>query len=110
MINQVIMVGRLADEFRIDETKNEKLVYNTLIIQQPHKNKNGVIETDYINFCVSNELANCCIDYCKKGDIIGIKGKLKNVDKNIMINAEKVTFLSSKNIKNEIEQEKNIKI
>ena len=40
-------------------------------------------------------------DYCKKGDILGVKGRIEVKDDKVIIVAEKVTFLSSKHNEDE---------
>ena len=41
----------------------------------------------------NNESVN---EYCKKGDIVGVKGRLENVNDVLIVKAEKITFLSSR--------------
>lgn len=96
MLNQVIMVGRLTEA---PEVKEEK-AYITLAIPRSFKNANGFYDTDFISCVLFNDIATNTAEYCRKGDIIGVKGRLQSQeteDKRItQIIAEKVTFLSSK--------------
>ena len=90
------------------EIKNlelEKSVSNiTLAVPRVYKNENGEYDTDFIDCELWNTVAINTADYCKKGDIIGVKGRIKidYYDKDgisvkvTKIVAEKVTFLSSK--------------
>ena len=63
-----------------------------------------ILETDFIDCLAFDNIAENTEQYCKKGDIIGVKGRLQSrqieedgVKKNITeIISEKVTFLSSK--------------
>ena len=43
-----------------------------------------------------NLVATNTAEYCKKGDIIGVKGRVQSNGDKIEIIAEKLTFLSSK--------------
>lgn len=96
MLNQVIMVGRLTKD---PEVKEEK-AYITLAIPRSFKNANGEYETDFIDCVLYNQIASNTSEYCKKGDIVGVKGRLQNIEEDnerkTIIIAEKVTFLSSK--------------
>lgn len=84
MLNQVITLGRLQ------EIKEGGIL--VLASQSNFKNADGEYET-YINeFQLNGAILDNTKEYCKKGDIIGVKGYLKN---NKVI-AEKITFLSSK--------------
>ena len=95
MLNQVIMVGRLTND---PEVKEEK-AYITLAIPRSFKNAEGCYDTDFINCVLFNSIASNTAEYCKKGDIVGVKGRLQSNDETdykIEVIAEKVTFLSSK--------------
>ena len=96
MLNQVIMVGRLTGD---PEVKEEK-AFITLAIPRSFKNANGEYETDFIDCVLYNQIASNTSEYCKKGDIVGVKGRLQNIEEDnerkTIIIAEKVTFLSSK--------------
>lgn len=91
MLNQVELVGRINKEI-----ENNIL---SLAIPRSSKNENGEYETDFIDIYVSGNIAKSTSEYTKKGDIVGIKGRLERMpqinQKNLMVVAEKVTFLSS---------------
>ena len=112
MLNQVILVGRLVDTPEVIDTGSGKKVSNiVLAVGRPYKNGDGVYETDFIKCELWNGIATNTSNYCKKGDIVGIKGRLETnsfTDKEnnkkfvTKIVAEKVTFLSAnKNIEKE---------
>ena len=106
MLNQVVLVGRLTDDLTITQTENNKKVaYLTLAVQRSFKNQEGIYEADFIRCVLWNAVAASTSEYCKKGDIIGVKGRLQvtsyedeegNKKYNTEVVAEKVTFLSSK--------------
>ena len=65
----------------------------------------GTYDTDFIKCVLWNVIAENTCEYCKKGDIVGVKGRLQTSsyeDKDGVkkytsdVIAEKVTFLSSK--------------
>lgn len=100
MMNQVILVGRLTSDLVINEVNGKKRASVTLAVPRNYKNSNGEYDTDFINCVLWGALATNTMEYCKKGDIVGLRGKIetqKVEDKFVTeVIAEKVTFLSSK--------------
>ena len=103
-MNLVTVVGRLAATPMIEETEGKKKTIITLAIPRTYKNINGEYEIDFIDCVLWNSVAENTSEYCKKGDVIGIKGRIQtryieNEEgmkiKIMEIVAEKVTFLSS---------------
>lgn len=99
MLNQVIIVGRISELIRISDD------YINMIISVPQsfKNKDGEYGVDLIDCKLIGNITNTTNDYCKIGNVVGIKGRLKiNNDKNnnriIEVIAEKVSFLGSKKV------------
>lgn len=100
MLNQLVLIGRLIDKPEVKELENDRKVsYITLAVPRPYKNTEGIYETDFIDIQLWNGIAENTAEFCHKGDLVGIKGKIetKVVDdkKYTNIIAEKVTFLSS---------------
>ena len=97
MLNQVVLVGRIAKEVEVLETDNgRKVSYITLACQRSYKNEEGVYETDSVPCTLWNGIAENVAEYCRKGDIVGVKGRIQSENNGIAVIAEKVTFLSSK--------------
>lgn len=105
MLNQVVLVGRLTRKVTINKSDSgRKVATISHAIPRSFKNIEGTYDTDFIN-CVAfdNIAANTC-EYCNKGDIIGVKGRLQsrvvedgdNKEYLMDVICEKVTFLSSK--------------
>lgn len=75
MLNQVVLVGRLVKNPELVETeKNKKLSRVTIAIPRSFKNMDGEYETDFINCIMWDSVAKSTVEYCKKGDIVGING------------------------------------
>ncbi len=112
MFNTMALVGRLCADPTLKELEDNKKVCNiTLAVPRPFKNANGEYETDFFPISIWNGIAENTAEYCKKGDILGIKGRLQGKDNKISIIAERISFLSSsKSIKDDIDQEKNVKM
>lgn len=111
MLNQVVMVGRLASDPTLKELEDGKKVSNiTLAVPRTYKNAEGEYDTDFVDCSLWNLIASNAAEFCQKGDLVGIKGRIQTdnyeVDgetrKRMSVVAEKVTFLSSK--KQEVEQ------
>lgn len=105
MLNQIVIVGRLVQDLEIKELENGNKVTNiTLAVKRSYKNSDGIYDTDFIPCIIWNGIAENVAEFCRKGDLVGIKGRLqtdtyekdgKNITK-LNVIAEKVTFLSSK--------------
>lgn len=105
MLNQVILVGRLVKnpELQLTET-GRKMSLITLAVPRSYKNINGEYDTDFLDCTLWTNIAENTAEYCKTGDVIGIKGRVQSrlvekedgtkIKKTDII-AEKVTFLSS---------------
>lgn len=114
MLNQTVIVGRLVDSPEVRETESGKKVTNiTLAVQRSYKNENGEYDTDFVDCTLWQGVAENTAEYCRKGDILGVKGRLEtSIDqiddkkiKKMNLVAEKVTFLSSKSKENDQENE-----
>lgn len=112
MLNQVVLVGRLTRNPEVKELDDGKRLSGmTLAIPRSYKNAEGEYETDFIEVKLWNQIAENTAEYCKKGDIVGVKGRLqsrvveKEDEKEYLteIIAEKVTFLSSRSEKEQEE-------
>ena len=105
-MNNVVLVGRLVEDPEILVTeKGKKMSAITIAVHRNYKNADGVYETDFIRCVMWNVIAENVCEYCKSGDVVGVKGRIesrsyedeKNEKKYITeVVAEKITFLSSK--------------
>lgn len=111
MLNQIVLVGRIANDLELRETESGKSVCDiTLAVPRSYKNDKGEYETDFIKCKLWQGMAQNTSNYCKKGDLVGIKGRLQTYNngennKYVMeVVAEKLTFLSnrSKDINEEV--------
>lgn len=97
-MNQVLLVGRLKDNPRVEQIDDDRrLTTITLLIQRNFKDMNGDYPVDEIDCQLWNHFGTTTAEYCKKGDTVGVRGRLEKVnDKDIVVIGEKVTFLSSR--------------
>ena len=106
MLNQAVIVGRIIKEPELKKTENGTKVANiTLAVPRCFKNSEGQYDTDYISCVLWKGVAESTVEYCKKGDLVGVKGRIQTRDveledethkKYVEVVAEKVTFLSNK--------------
>lgn len=106
MLNQIILVGRLVKTPEVIETESgKKMSYITLAIPRTFKNADGEYDTDFIDCVLWEVVAESTSEYCKQGDIVGVKGRVQSrmIEeedgdnyKKMEVIAEKITFLSSK--------------
>lgn len=106
MLNQVVLVGRIVREPELKKTeKNKQFTQLTIAIPRSFKNINGEYDTDFVDCILWEAVAKSTSEYCHKGDVVGIKGRLQSEVKEnkdgikkyyLNVIAEKVTFLSSK--------------
>ena len=106
MLNQAVLVGRIVAEPQLNETNNGTKVTNiTLAVPRSYKNHDGEYETDFISCVLWKGVAERTTKYCKKGDLVGVRGRIathtvedeeNNYHNYTEVIADKVTFLSSK--------------
>ena len=105
MLNQIVLVGRLTKDIIVNKSDNGiKVATLRLAIPRSFKNSDGMYDTDFIDCVLFDNVAENTSEYCKKGDIVGVKGRIQSrvIEDNdskesiMEIIAEKVTFLSSK--------------
>lgn len=84
MNNMFCLIGRLNDIKENGEV--------TIIVSRNHKDDNGIYKFDIISIQTIGLIKDNTIQYCRKGDIIGVKGTIESGNKLV---ADKLTFLSS---------------
>lgn len=105
MVNQIVLVGRIAraPETRTSET-GRKYATLTLAVPRNYKNVNGEYDTDFLDCTLWSSVAESTSEYCKTGDMIGVKGRVQSriveapdgqKRRKTEIVAERVTFLTS---------------
>lgn len=110
-MNQFWAVGRLVAQPEAKESENGKKYMNfTIAVPRSYKNADGEYETDFIDVVTFGQIADTTAEYCKKGDMIGVKGRVETSvyenesgekKKTTQIIADRITFLSSSKIKDD---------
>lgn len=96
MMNQSILIGRICNDIQIQKEGNKEFAVVTLAVQRTYKNEDGEYDTDFIDVVLVGGVATHTAEYCRKGDLIGIKGRLEGSHMGVRLMGDKVTFLSSK--------------
>ena len=85
-MNNVILVGRITS-FEGNEV--------TISVNRNYKNEDGIYMSDSIPVRLSANIGEKMKEFCKIGDVIGVKGRLENRG-DVVVMAEKTTFVSPK--------------
>lgn len=95
MNNNLFLIGRL-----IRSEVKENYGTFTLAVQREYKNKDGVYDTDFIYCKCFSFTAEYLNEYCNKGDLLAVKGRLQTntyEDKTTLeVIVEKITRLAQK--------------
>ncbi len=100
MLNQVVIVGRMTENPTIKEGETKTIM--NLAVNRSFKNADGIYETDLVPCILWEGIATNVMEYCHKGDVVGVRGRLESVvdpetnTSRLQVIAEKVSFLSSK--------------
>ncbi len=77
-MNQVAFIGRICREIDLHQTpEGTSVLNNTLAVHRPYQTKTN--ETaDFIPFVAWGSRAQLIDEYCKKGHLLGITGKMQS--------------------------------
>ena len=106
-MNQVILVGRLAQdvELRYIAGTGTPVATFTIAVEREFVGKNGKREVDFIDVQTWGKSAENCSSYIGKGSLVSVQGSLRvekyedregNRRTSYRVNADRVQFLSSK--------------
>ena len=78
MINNVTLVGRLTRDPELKYTpSNIAITTFNMAVNRNFKGVNGERETDFINCMIWRKQAELLSEWCKKGNLIGITGRIQ---------------------------------
>lgn len=105
MLNQIILVGRLTRNIEVHKAENGvKVATIPLAVPRSFKNSEGTYDTDFLDCIAFDNIAENTSEYCSRGDIVGIKGRIQSrvvereegkKENKIELICEKITFLSN---------------
>ena len=77
-MNKVLLIGRLTANPELKyTTSNNAVTTFSIAVDRNFKNENGNKEADFINIVAWNKKAELIHQYLKKGDRVGIVGRLQ---------------------------------
>lgn len=110
MLNQFTLIGRMAKTPQLQTTREGvPYIRFTLAVRRTFKNQSGTYDTDFIQLVSWNKLAETVADYCTKGSLISVNGRIQmrsietDNQKRLTVPdviAETVTFLQLKRLEN----------
>lgn len=78
MINRVVMVGRMTRDPELRRTGSGAAVASfTLALNRNYNSADGQ-QADYISCVVWNKVAENVAQYCSKGSLVGVEGRLRS--------------------------------
>ena len=84
MLNQIVLVGRIS-KF---ETKEESTIM-TIGVPRAFKNADGERDVDMLPIQLFGTVGKNTVEWCKEGELVGVKGKVQAKDNQVVIIGEK---------------------
>ncbi len=77
-MNKVCLTGRTTKDIELKYNQNNIAITSfTLAVTRKFKNQNGEYESDFINCIAYKSTAELLNKYVKKGDLLGIEGRIQ---------------------------------
>ena len=77
-MNKAIIIGRNTKDIELRQTNSgSSAVEFSIAVKRTFKNANGDYESDFFNCVAFSKLAETISRYVKKGDMIGVEGRLQ---------------------------------
>ena len=77
-MNKVCLTGRTTKDIELKYNQNNIAITSfTLAVTRKFKNQNGEYESDFINCIAYKSTAELLSKYVKKGDLLGIEGRIQ---------------------------------
>lgn len=78
MLNSVVLVGRMTRDAELRYTpSNSPVATFTLAVNRNFKNQDGERDADFINCVIWGSRAENLSNWCKKGALVGITGRMQ---------------------------------
>lgn len=78
-MNQFNGLGRITKDLELKTSQSgNSVLNNSIAINRPFKNAQGEREADFINFVAFGKTAEIIAQYHKKGDMIGLTGRMQS--------------------------------
>ena len=105
LVNSVMLVGRLTRDLEVKKLESGKEVTNLLLaVSRGYRNAEGNYETDFIDCVLWDGMAKNTSEFCKKGDMVVVRGRIQTsyyvkdeiTRKATDVVVEKISFLGEK--------------
>lgn len=77
-MNKVFEIGRIANDLEIKTVGEGKVVNFSIAVNKGVKNAEGNYEANFFQVVAWNKTAENLVEFCKKGDLICVEGRLEN--------------------------------
>jgi single-strand DNA-binding protein len=103
-MNYICLVGRLVAKPKMEITESGKECTRiTLAVKRSYKNEEGYYDTDFIDIEIYHNSAIATCEYCEKGNLVGVRGRLETkvvedkeeYKKLVYVAADKISFLAA---------------
>lgn len=99
MLNMVCLVGRLVEDPTLKEFETgSKGAFVTLAVTKPFRSMDHNYEADFIRCVLWEGIAENTCEYCRKGDVIGIRGRLSTRVQEILFNCDTIQHKKKINV------------
>lgn len=76
-MNNVILIGRIANDLELKSVGDGKVVNFSLAVNKGVKNAEGNYEADFFQVVAWNNTAENLVKFTKKGDQVAVSGRLQ---------------------------------
>ena len=77
-MNHIVLIGRATANIELKQTTtNKSAIEFSIAVKRTFKNANGEYESDFFNCVAFSKTAETISRYVKKGDMLGIEGRLQ---------------------------------
>ncbi len=77
-MNRINVIGRIVREITLREVGDGRMVLNNTIAIPKTFKKEGGPDADFMNFVAWGKRAELLEEYCQKGDLIGLDGRVQS--------------------------------
>ena len=78
MFNTLVLVGRVVEKpEKINLETGQKMAILKLAVQRAFKNHKGEYDVDFFNILLWEGLTEAACEYCTKGSVVGVKGRIQ---------------------------------
>lgn len=96
MHNCVYLLGRLANDPTVEKKGRKKYILMNVTVEHIIKEKDNGYETDTIPVEIYFTNLETYLDHIHSGDMVGIRGFIKNRNGILVVICDKLSFLSRK--------------